>query len=147
MLRAFSSKDGTQFILENVPGESKAADETDDANALQISKACGGLPLALSQVVRFIRSCNLPLSDAAMRFSTTEAFVAVRSELNRFNRPDYYHLEGVPVIWDRTLKSLSPACSTMIQLLSHLDPDGITEDLLKSSLKKTVQDRLGIGEE
>lgn len=82
-----------------------------------------------------------------MRSFTTEAFVAVRSELNQFDQLDYYHPEGVPVIWDRTLKSLSPACYTMVQLLSHLDPDGITEDLLKSSLEKAIEDRLGISGE
>lgn len=146
-LRCFSNTESTQFILNNIPAESRDDSKVDDKNAAKISATCGGLPLALTQVIRFIRSLNVPLAEARRRFPTPEEFVRPNSELNQFHQPDYYHQVGVPLLWDNALQDLDSACSSLIQFLAHLDPDSIPEDLIKSLFKIAEQSRLGIGAE
>lgn len=112
----------------------------DVKDAEQIYHTCGGLPLAMAQVCRFITALNVPLREAKTRFSKPEVFVSVASELNRPQQPDYDHQIGVPFVWDEPLQSLNPSCAAMVHFLAYLDPDSIPEDFLRSCSKLNMQE-------
>ena len=130
VLRCFTIEEGTCFILNNVSATAKNAQEA-RLHAAQICSACGGLPLALSQVIRYIRSLNTSLADARKLCSTPELLVNANSELNQLNQPDYYHQLNISMLWKQPLQSLHPSCELLVKYLAHLDPDGIPEEFLK----------------
>ncbi|KAM0259455.1 hypothetical protein ACHAPA_010732 [Fusarium lateritium] len=138
-LKCFDDEEGKEFLLKNLPQESMNGDDTDTKRATMISQACGGLPLALSQVHRFIGALNLSLEEANVKFSALETFVNVSSDLNRLPQPDYYHQTGVPSLWDEPLEALNPSCSAIVRFVAFLDPDDMPEVFLRSFSTRDIQ--------
>lgn len=132
VLRCFTIEEGTNFLLNNVSAAAKNSNEA-TLDAARICSACGGLPLALSQVIRYIRSLNTSVADAHKLCCTPELLVNANSELNQLNQPDYYHQLNISMLWEQHLQSLNPACKILVQYLAHLDPDGIPEEFLTSN--------------
>lgn len=135
-LRCFDQAEGQSFILQSVSTNALSDPEQNSKDAAEIWKACGGLPLALSHLLRFTRALNIPLAEANARFTSPGVLVNPKSELNEIGRPDYYHQSGVPRLWDEPLLLLNPACSTTLQFLAHLDPDDIPEEFLKAYIER-----------
>ena len=90
VLRCFTTEQASQFIINNVE-HSEQDSEANLQAARVISKSCGGLPLAVSQVVRYIRTFNVSISQASQLCSNPDALVDADSEINQLNQPDYYH--------------------------------------------------------
>jgi hypothetical protein len=131
-LRSFTTEEGSRFILENIPATGANLDETPDSeHARHIAEACGGLALALSQVVRYIRTFNISLADAKRLCSTPENLVDANSQINLLSQPDFYHHLSISSLWEQSLQSLSPECSTLIHLAAHLDPDRINDAIFR----------------
>ncbi|KAH6650348.1 P-loop containing nucleoside triphosphate hydrolase protein [Chaetomium tenue] len=141
-LECFSPEEGAEFILANIPRKSLNAPESGPEHAAMVSAACGGLPLALAQVIRHIRALHLSLADARKQFSSPESFISVHSESNQLVQADHYHQTGVASCWDVALLSLDHPCLGLAQVLAHLDPDSIPEALVVSSDNKTYAGRL-----
>ncbi|KAK0667514.1 disease resistance protein RFL1 [Cercophora samala] len=129
-LRCFSLQEGADFILSNIPPESLHGSPDASEDAATLSAACGGLPLALAQVVRHILTLHLSLVDARCRFSSPESFVSIQSESNRLVQADYYHQAEVASCWDAAIQSLDPPCLSLAQVFAYFDPDSIPEDLV-----------------
>ncbi|KAM7191785.1 hypothetical protein V8F20_009148 [Naviculisporaceae sp. PSN 640] len=139
-LRCFSEEEGIQFILEHFPSRPESsADRTEHAR--EICKSCGGLPLALSQVIRYASALHMPIGEVRTICSSPASFLDPNSELSTLNRTDFYHPVGTSALWRQTIQSLGPACSTLARFLAHLNPDAIPGDLLgiKSSPRFQAQ--------
>lgn len=146
VLESFTEEEGTTFLLENIDQSAQnVARPSEDAS--DICRACGGLPLALSQVVRYIRSVNMSLEDARKLCSTAESIVSVDSELNQLSQPDYYHQLGISELWERTLQWLDKGTAYLSQVFAHLDPDTIPEKFVKSSSNPEVRRLFGTATE
>lgn len=131
-LKCFNTEDGVRFILEGMAPTTAHPPRHDDRaeqDATHICNACGGLPLALAQVLRYIRASSVSLSGARDLCYNAESFVSVDSRLNKIRQPDYYHGLGTASLWEVSLRSLDPPCRTLSQLFSHFDPDGIPKRL------------------
>lgn len=146
VLRCFTMEEGTCFLLNNISAAAKNSKEA-RLDAAQICSACGGLPLALSQVIRYIRSLNTSIADARKLCSFPELFINANSELNQLNQPDYYHQLNLSLLWEQSLQSLNPGCLILAKYLAHLDPDGITDEFLKSNWNAEMQAHFGTATE
>ncbi|KAF5659417.1 tetratricopeptide repeat-containing protein [Fusarium circinatum] len=130
-LQCFSKEEGKRYLLTNIPQGALAGNETDSEHAEKIYDACGGLPLALSQVHRFICALTISLDEANRRVAGLEAFVNASSELNGLPQTDYYHPTGVPSLWNASLNALNPSCSAIVKSIAFLDPDDMPERFLR----------------
>ncbi len=142
-LKCFTAEEGAKFILRTIHPESLNTPHESASDAAQVSIACGGLPLALAQVVRLASSLNLGVADVRERFPTAESFIRLDSELNEIGSADYYHQSKVSLLWDKSLQSLDPSSYALAQVLAYLDPDGIHEDILTSDANQPLQSQLG----
>ncbi|KAF5265339.1 hypothetical protein FOXYS1_3853 [Fusarium oxysporum] len=122
-------QDTTRYTYDD--GGALYGNDADSEHAGKICDTCGGLPLALSQVHRFISALNISLDEANRRVTGLEAFVNVSSELNDLQQTDYYHPTGVPSLWDESLHALNPSCSAIVKSIAFLDPDAIPEGFLR----------------
>jgi hypothetical protein len=141
-LKCFDLDEGREFLLSNILPSAKDPDH--DKNKLEaelICKACGGLPLALSQLTRLISTASISLSRAKDRFGTPQIFVDAGSDLNRISQPDFYHQVGLPFLWDESLQSLNASCADIMRRLAYLDADEIPEELVRSVSKRRHQDQ------
>lgn len=129
-LRCFSDEEGADYILDNFQtrGGEDAAKRFKHAKA--ICKACGGLPLALSQVVRYGSAFRLSIENARALSASPNSFLDAGSDLNRLAQEDYYHAVGTSSLWEHSILSLGPACAVLARFLAHLDPDAIPSDLM-----------------
>ncbi|ENH69796.1 hypothetical protein FOC1_g10009296, partial [Fusarium oxysporum f. sp. cubense race 1] len=130
-LKCFDIEEGKRYLLANIPQGALYGNDADSEHAGKICDTCGGLPLALSQVHRFISALNISLDEANRRVTGLEAFVNVSSELNDLQQTDYYHPTGVPSLWDESLQALNPSCSAIVKSIAFLDPDAMPEGFLR----------------
>ncbi|TXC09735.1 hypothetical protein FocTR4_00005961 [Fusarium oxysporum f. sp. cubense] len=130
-LKCFDIEEGKRYLLANIPQGALYGNDADSEHAGKICDTCGGLPLALSQVHRFISALNISLDEANRRVTGLEAFVNVSSELNDLQQTDYYHPTGVPSLWDESLHALNPSCSAIVKSIAFLDPDAMPEGFLR----------------
>lgn len=139
MLKSFTVEQASQFILKNVEN----CDQDSQANlqaAKLISNSCGGLPLAVSQVIRYIRAFNVSIGHASQLCSRPDALINADSQINQLNQTDYYHQLGLASLWDHSLRALSSQCMMLAGYLSHLDPDGIPERLLQAGFSSAFDE-------
>lgn len=139
MLKCFSIEQASQFILKNVENSGQDPEANLQAARL-ISNSCGGLPLAVSQIVRYIRAFNVSIGYASQLCAKPDALVNADSMINQLNEPDYYHQLGLASLWDHSLVALSSECMMLAGYLSHLDPDAIPERFLQTGLSKSFDE-------
>lgn len=141
-LKGFRPEEGTQFLLSSIPQTARTAtDATQDAR--KIFEACGGLPLALSQVARHINSLNITVADATRLVSAADAFVSPDSDINMLTQPDHYHTVGTLRLWDASIQALSNDSKLLGRFLAHLDPDSISDRLFKDMSIATILSLFG----
>ena len=89
-----------------------------------ISKAFGGLPLALNQIGGFISQRKLPLQD----FLPLYERYASKIDARKAPGSDYEYT--LSTVWDISLEKLTSASTHLLGLLSFFDPDEVSEDIL-----------------
>jgi hypothetical protein len=141
-LKCFQPEEGIKYLLDNIPQAAKlSADANKDAT--KIFEACGGLPLALSQVARYIQSLNITVADATKLVPSSDALVSPDSEINTLTQPDYYHRLGTSKLWESSIHALSNDSKSLGHFLAHLDPDAISDKLFKDTSVATIHDHFG----
>lgn len=98
---------------------------SDREAARDISRALGGLPLAINQISGFIVQQKLGLKDFLPLYQKNAAKIDAR----KLKRGDYTHT--LSTVWEISLTQLSGESSTLQNLLAFFDPDRIPESILK----------------
>ena len=102
----------------------KGASEVDQALAIDIAEALGGLPLALSQISGFIVQRRLALKDFLPLYERN--FTKINAKKTNLSA----HEHSLGTVWEMALSELSEEASTLQKLLAFFDPDGIHESIL-----------------
>ncbi|TGJ79179.1 hypothetical protein E0Z10_g9594 [Xylaria hypoxylon] len=118
----FSDNDGSELLLKAIGQDHTTA--SDAEHAISISRAFGGLPLALTQVGGFIAQRKLSLHSFLPLYERNSAKINARKAPGS----DYEHT--LSTVWDFAFKDLSETATCLLNLLSFFDPDGISEDIL-----------------
>ena len=118
----FDDKTGSEALLHRI-----GLDQTTDSNkkdAVAISHALGGLPLALNQIGGFISQRKVPLRDFLPLYERNAAKIDSRKS----SISDYEHT--LSTVWAMSLTSLSGPARHLQTLLAFFDPDSIHEVVL-----------------
>jgi hypothetical protein len=97
--------------------------------AVEITKALGGLPLALTQIGGFIVQRKLPLRDFLPLYERN----ASRIDALKTIISDYEHT--LSTVWEMSMKSLEGNACILFNMLPYFQPDGIDEIILSRGSK------------
>lgn len=125
-LEPFSVEDGAGFLLK-MTNRGQGPEERE--NATIISQRLGGLPLALTQMARFITRRNMTFPEFIQAYSEREG----REEMFKFRVEESNG--GGPSNYGHTLASVWALevlkdGKALLDVISMLDPDGISEHIL-----------------
>lgn len=107
----------------------ESAEEAQKGLALQISKALGGLPLALDQAGVYLEEKSCALDDYLKLFNDNKQILGERGELGKETHPD-----PVTVTFEmcfNKVKEENPAAAKMLQLCAFLAPDDIPHEIFQ----------------
>jgi len=105
--------------------------------AREISRALGGLPLAINQISGFIVQQKLALKDFLPLYHKNAAKIDAR----KLKRGDYGHT--LSTVWGLSLAQLSGISSTLQKLLAFFDPDKIHESVLLEGGEHLEDEKFG----
>ncbi|KAF2017327.1 TPR-like protein [Aaosphaeria arxii CBS 175.79] len=115
--------------------------------AIEITKALGGLPLALTQIGGFIVQRKLPLRDFLPLYERN----ASRIDSRKTSISDYEHT--LSTVWEMSMKRLEGDAYTLFNMLPYFQPDGIDEIILSQGSKSVdeptyefLQDDMDLGD-
>jgi hypothetical protein len=125
-LKPFTPEDGAGFLLKTTK---RGASKEDEEHAIIISRRLGGLPLALTQMARFITNSNLTFSEFIDAYSEREKKEAMfKFQVHGPNaQASYGH--NLASVW--ALENLKEG-KALLDVISMLDPDSIPEHILTS---------------
>ncbi|KAF2502331.1 hypothetical protein BU16DRAFT_612008 [Lophium mytilinum] len=125
-LKPFSPEDGAGFLLKMTK---RGASKEDEEDAITISKRFGGLPLALTQMARFITNSDLTFSDFIRAYNEREKKEAMfKFQVDGLTtKANYGH--NLASVW--ALENLKEG-KALLDVISMLDPDSIPEHILTS---------------
>ncbi|KAF2177994.1 TPR-like protein [Zopfia rhizophila CBS 207.26] len=121
-VQPFDVADGSEVLLNLV-----GFDYTSTSNrekAVEITKALGGLPLALTQIGGFIAQRKLPLRDFLPLYERNASKIDAR----KTSISDYEHT--LSTVWEMSMKRLEGDAHTLFNMLPYFQPDGIDEMIL-----------------
>lgn len=119
---ALAEEDGSKMLLKVIGSEN--ASPSDTQHAFAISRAFGGLPLALTQVGGFIMQRRLSLQDFLPLYEKYSSKIDSR----KVPGSDYeYTLSSV---WDVSFGKLTEDSTRLLNVLSFFNPDCIPEEIL-----------------
>ena len=121
-VQPFDDPIGTKALLERVG--LKNASATDEMNALLITQALGGLPLAINQIGGFIAQRRLPLQDFLPLYEKNSSKINARKpSLGFYDRT-------LSTVWEMAISKLSGDDRRLLNLLPFFYPDKISESIL-----------------
>ncbi|GAP84174.1 putative NB-ARC and TPR domain protein [Rosellinia necatrix] len=120
-LEPFDDAEGCAMLLKQI-----GLDSTTTANqqhAMEITRALGGLPLALSQIGGFIAQRRLALKDLLPLYERN----SVRIDASRTTKDDYEHT--LSTVWNVSFERLPKHSTILLNMMIFLDPDSIDETI------------------
>jgi hypothetical protein len=131
ILPPFTTQEATNFLLKLTHRE---GEEMERISGSAVAERLGGLPLALTQMAGVIDRRDLSFSEFLQIFEEED----VRSKFFKLSvgntkvRSKYEHT--LDTVW--ALEKLNKSSSILLDVLSLLDPDGISEVILESPLSR-----------
>lgn len=128
-LETFDEDQGAMVILTSLGSDTRGANEESEKIARQISNELGGLPLLLSHVAGFIDTTKCPLREVLsllqqpLSFKRLWAFDSKTSTTFQYGEP-------MQKVWAFSLSALHPDARSVLDVISMLDADGVSEELL-----------------
>lgn len=110
-------------MLLNLLGHDYASTSNRE-KAVEITKALGGLPLALTQIGGFIVQRKLPLRDFLPLYERNASKIDAR----KTSISDYEHT--LSTVWEMSMKRLEGNSYILFNMLPYFQPDGIDEMIL-----------------
>ena len=121
-VNALTDEDGSKLLLKAL--DLAQATPNDEQHAYAITKAFGGLPLALSQIGGFIKQRRMSLGDFLPLYARHSAKIDARKAPGS----DYDYT--LSTVWNVSFEKLTEDSARLLNLLSYFDPDSISEDIL-----------------
>ncbi|KAH6887138.1 P-loop containing nucleoside triphosphate hydrolase protein [Thelonectria olida] len=119
---ALGEEDGSKMLLRALDLHHTSPD--DEQHAFAISKTFGGLPLALTQIGGFIKQRKMSLKEFLPLYERHSTKIDARKAPGS----DYEHT--LSTVWNVSFEKLTDTSTSLLNLLSFFDPDGISEDIL-----------------
>ena len=126
-VRPFDDDTGSDVLLHMVGLDSKLPSNQEKAKG--ITRALGGLPLALNQIGGFISQRKLPLQDFLPLYERNSAKIDSR----KTGLGEYDHT--LSTVWEMSLSKLSGNPCRLLNLLVFFEPDSIHELVLTEGSK------------
>ncbi|KAK3936100.1 TPR-like protein [Diplogelasinospora grovesii] len=121
---AVTDEDGSRMLLKAVELDDDEVTPEHAEHALAISRAFGGLPLALTQIGGFINERSLALEDFLALYEKQSAKIDARKA------PDSDYEYTLSTVWNMSFERLSGTSTYLFNLLTFFEPDCISEDIL-----------------
>jgi hypothetical protein len=121
-LQPFDDKMGSDVLLRLLGFDKEASSSQRDAE--EITKALGGLPLALDQIAGFITQRRICLHDFLPLYERN----AAKIDSKKTGVSEYDHT--LSTVWEMSLARLSGPASHLQKLLTFFEPDAIHEIVL-----------------
>ncbi|KAJ5058662.1 hypothetical protein J3E74DRAFT_467267 [Bipolaris maydis] len=144
-VQPFDITAGSEVLLNLIGLDSASASNRE--RAVEITKALGGLPLALTQIGGFIVQRKLPLRDFLPLYERN----ASRIDARKTSISDYEHT--LSTVWEMSMKKLKGDALILFNMLPYFQPDSIDEIILSqgstSLLEPTyefLQDDMDLGD-
>ncbi|KAI1180884.1 hypothetical protein F4777DRAFT_177094 [Nemania sp. FL0916] len=132
-IEPFNDTEGSAMLLEQI-----GLDPTVMAyqeNAIEITQALGGLPLALSQIGGFIAQRGLPLKDFLALYERN----AAKIDAEKTTKDDYEHT--LNTVWNVSFERLPKDSVKLLNMMIFFNPDAISEAIFLEG----SQTGLGLG--
>ena len=126
-LDVLAEPDAVAFLLERTAGLRHATPQ-DEADAVALARALGGLALALEQAGAYIQHLRCGLGEYLARWRSQEARVRTWFDERLMHYP-----RSVAVTWETTLAQLDEPALALLRLLAWLAPDPIPRALFYSA--------------
>ena len=104
--------------------------------ARKVVEALGGLPLAISQMGKYIVQRRIGLEKFLQLYKSN----ATKIEARGSNSGGYEHT--LNTVWEVSLEQLPPSSSSLLRILAYLDPDKIQESVLLEGGKALAEQEL-----
>ena len=127
-MKPFSDDVGSSVLLSLTDQDLDS--ESNKSLAKDITHALGSLPLALSQISRFIVYQCLALKDFLPLYERN----AAKINAQKGGLSDYKHT--LSTVWEMALNKLSGDASNLQKLLAFFDPDKIHEVVLTEGVEE-----------
>lgn len=121
-VQPFDITAGSEVLLNLIGLDSASASNRE--RAVEITKALGGLPLALTQIGGFIVQRKLPLRDFLPLYERN----ASRIDARKTSISDYEHT--LSTVWEMSMKKLKGDALILFNMLPYFQPDSIDEIIL-----------------
>lgn len=128
-LETFDEEQGAMVILTTVGSNIRGANEEAEKIAKQISNELGGLPLLLSHVAGFIDTTRCPLREVLSLLQQPSSFKRLW-EFDSKTSTTFQYGEPMQKVWALSLSALHPDARSVLDVISMLDADGVSEELL-----------------
>lgn len=132
--RPFDQSHGAEAIF-NFLGK-KIVSDVERSLAEDVSKALGGLPLAIAQISGFIAQQKLSLSGFVPFYERNAARINERS----ISRSQSQHT--LSTVWSIAIQTMTAESRRIQSLLAFFDPDRIQEDVLMQGIPHLASDDL-----
>ncbi|OCL12400.1 hypothetical protein AOQ84DRAFT_437031 [Glonium stellatum] len=134
-LEPFDVEDGAGFLLKMT---NRGQEPGERENAMAVSQRLGGLPLALTQMARFITRRNMTFPEFLQAYSERES----REEMFKFQVEESSGTGG-PSNYGHTLASVWALevlkdGKALLDVISMLDPDSISEHILTTCAERVT---------
>jgi hypothetical protein len=126
-LDVLAEPDPVAFLLERTAGFRYGTSQ-DEADAVALARALGGLALALEQAGAYIQHLRCGLGEYLARWRSQEARVRTWFDERLMHYP-----RSVAVTWETTLAQLDEPAHALLRLLAWLAPDPIRRALFHSA--------------
>lgn len=128
-LQPFNTEEGARLLLRVVGFNSTEAAVSQSAR--EISQALGGLPLALTQIGRFIAQRKLPIAKFLPLYERNQS----RVDAHQTTHDDYEHT--LSTVWQLSLDGLEGNAELLQKILAFFEPDSISEKVLAQGSRFT----------
>ena len=126
-LDVLTEPDAVAFLLERT-ADFRYTTPQDEADAVALARALGGLALALEQAGAYIQHLRCGLGEYLARWRSQEARVRTWFDERLMHYP-----RSVAVTWETTLAQLDEPAHALLRLLAWLAPDPIPRALFHSA--------------
>lgn len=124
-LDVLTPESGAEFLLERTAGKRRSAD-SDETDALLLSKDLDGLALALEQAGAFIAKHCIRLADYRQRWQQQDARVLEWFDPARMKYP-----RSVATTWQTSIDQLGDDGRQLLDVLCWLAPDPIPREMIE----------------
>ncbi|KPM36798.1 hypothetical protein AK830_g9767 [Neonectria ditissima] len=125
-LRPLSDAEGAALLIDQINSEIASDEATRHAAA--ISRALGGLPLAIVHVAGYIRQSRTDLPAFIALLEKRQNSAKIFSESGNLTQYD----KSLSVVHDIALQELDGSSMQLAQIMAMLSPEGIPEEMLSS---------------